>query len=170
MMQDTQPSREQAAATSGPHAPGRGDTDGTGTSRGTAMRLQQPWSHPPPTPQRWYRPNFMLSPCETDPVVSRPGSRAHVFPPPPEEWPWGPHVLGSASRDVTGHSPVFRGSSPTGRWLCDRKKREEARRLGGISYHGLSSDSWVVTATHPAEAEAPDTPGPLSGPAPAESS
>ena len=135
MMQDTQPSREQAAATSGPRTPGRGDTDGTGSSRGTAVRLQQPWSHPP-TPQRWYRPNFMLSPCEMGPAVSRPGFRARVFPPPPEEWPWGPHVLGSASRDVTGHSPVFKGSSPTGRWLCDRKKREEAQHLGVISITG----------------------------------
>ena len=79
-------------------------------------------------------------------------------------------MLGSASRDVTGHSPVFKGSSPTGRWLCDRKKREEAQHLGGHLYHGLSSNSWGVTATHPAEAEAPDTPGPLSGPAPAERS
>lgn len=103
------------------------------------------------------------------PAVSRPGSRARLFPPPSEEWPWGPPVLGSASRDVTGHSPVFRGSSLTGRWLCDRKKREEARPRGRL-YHGLCSDSWGVPATHLAEAEAPDTPGPLSGPAPTERS
>ena len=92
LMGDTQPSREQAAATPGPRTPGRGDTDGTGTSRGMAMGLQQPWSHPPP-PHRWYRPNLTLSPCETGPTVSRPGSRACVFPPPLRRGPGDPLCL-----------------------------------------------------------------------------
>lgn len=157
LMGDTQPSRSrlqpplhpvhQAEETqTGPGLPG--PTDWGFSSHGA--------THPPL--RGGTGPTSSCHPVEIVPLVKQAGSRSRVFPHPLRSGPGDPCAglslqgcdwTQSCLQGIKSHRPSS---------LCDRKKREEARRLGGV-YRAGSARTPGVPATHPSRGRGSRHPG-----------